>query len=397
MTRIDSLGAFVKQWGVSEGNSGAPLVFWDGYGLHNPYSGIAQHAMRMLAALVDEEVHPILLGSSEVCESFKDHLVYPCILTRRFGKAQDLKVVWPQIIGAVVENVARNGLKSSSKVILHGISNFNIPIWPKRQSYRRVLTVHDIIPLLEPGSVSMAYFAQLRAILGRALSLADVIVCVSSWTRRKLLERYPMVEPKTHIIQNGVGPLGNDPQHFLKLTNRGHRPEFLCISRYEKYKNLELLVDILEVLPTDWQGVLVTDSRGAKVLSGKVKASRRQAPLKIVSDISDMELKRLYRTCHVYVHPSRLEGFCLPIAEALVAGIPIVYQKGSAIEEIVSDKVGFGLDPFHSAKDWALAVETVSEFSQLSDWDTRLRNHISTLPTWTTGAQRLKSLYNTLG
>jgi glycosyltransferase involved in cell wall biosynthesis len=397
MTRIDSLGAFVKQWGDSESNSGAPLVFWDGYGFHNLYSGIAQHALRMLVALEKEQVHPILLGSSEVCESFKDHFVYPCIDSRGFGKLQDLKIFWPQIIGTTVENVAKGAVNSSSKVILHGLSNFNIPIWPKRRGYRRVLTVHDIIPLLEPGSVSMAYFVQLRAILGRALRMADGIVCVSSWTRRKLLERYPMVEHKTHVIQNGVEPFVNFPQDFVTLKDKGNRPEFLCISRYEKYKNLELLVDILELLPTDWHGVLVTDSRGEKLVRGKLESSRRQLQLKIVSDISDSELKRLYRTCHVYVHPSRLEGFCLPIAEALVAGMPVVYQKGSAIDELVSDKVGVGLDQIHSAKDWALAVETVSEFRQLSDWDTRLQSHRSTLPTWAAGAQRLKSLYNTLG
>lgn len=397
MTRIDSLGAFVKQWGVSEGNSGAPLVFWDGYGFHNPYSGIAQHALRMLIALENEQVHPILLGSSEICEPFKDHFVYPCMQSGGFRKLRNLKIIWPQIVGSTVENVAKGVSNSSSKVILHGISNFNIPIWPKRRGYRRVLTVHDIIPLLEPGSVSMAYFVQLKAILGRALSLADGIVCVSSWTRRKLLERYPMLEQKTHVIQNGVAPFVKHPQDFVTLTNKGNRPEFLCISRYEKYKNLELLVDILEVLPTDWHGVLVTDSRGEKLLRGKLRSSLRKVPLKIVTDISDGELKRLYRTCHVYIHPSRLEGFCLPIAEALVAGLPVVYQKGSAIEEIVSDKVGFGLDQFHSAKDWALAVETVAQFGQLSDWDTRLQSHISTLPTWTAGAQRLKSLYNTLG
>jgi glycosyltransferase involved in cell wall biosynthesis len=397
MTRIGSLGAFVEHRGVSEVDSGAPLVFWDGYGFHNPYSGIAQHAKRMLVALEREGVHPILLGGAGLCDSFKGHSVYPCIPASGFGKLQELKVFWPQIIGAAVENVVKRFSDSSSPVILHGLSNFNIPIWPKRRTYRRVLTLHDIIPLLEPKAVSLAYFLQFRAILGRALKMADGIVCVSAWTQRTLLERYPWVDGKTHVIQNGVAPIIGQPFELLQRTKNRNKPEFLCISRYEKYKNLELLVEIIELLPSDWQGVLVTDFRGEKLLRDKMRFSRRKAPLKILTGISDEELKRLYQTCHVYVHPSRLEGFCLPIAEALVAGMPVVYQKGSAVEEIVSDKVGICLDQVDAAKDWAIAVETAAELGQSSEWDKRLQNHLCHLPTWTTGAQRLKSLYNTLG
>lgn len=47
----------------------------------------------------------------------------------------------------------------------------------------------------------------------------------------------------------------------------------------------------------------------------------------MMGDISDAELKALYLQCHVMVAPSRAEGFGLPLAEALLSGLPVITTK----------------------------------------------------------------------
>jgi len=44
----------------------------------------------------------------------------------------------------------------------------------------------------------------------------------------------------------------------------------------------------------------------------------------IEEDISSEQLKALYQQCHIMVAPSRAEGFGLPMAEAMLSGIPVI-------------------------------------------------------------------------
>lgn len=44
----------------------------------------------------------------------------------------------------------------------------------------------------------------------------------------------------------------------------------------------------------------------------------------IEQDLSDEQLKALYQQCHVLVSPSRAEGFGLPMAEAMLSGLPVI-------------------------------------------------------------------------
>lgn len=46
--------------------------------------------------------------------------------------------------------------------------------------------------------------------------------------------------------------------------------------------------------------------------------------LVILGDLSDAELKALYQQCHVLVAPSKAEGFGLPMAEAMLSGLPVI-------------------------------------------------------------------------
>ena len=46
--------------------------------------------------------------------------------------------------------------------------------------------------------------------------------------------------------------------------------------------------------------------------------------LLIEEDLSDAQLKALYQQCHALVMPSRAEGFGLPMAEAMVYGLPVI-------------------------------------------------------------------------
>jgi glycosyltransferase involved in cell wall biosynthesis len=54
-------------------------------------------------------------------------------------------------------------------------------------------------------------------------------------------------------------------------------------------------------------------------------------------DLPDAELAALYRLADCYVHPSRGEGFGLPVAEAMLAGVPVISVAWSGLADFVSE------------------------------------------------------------
>lgn len=49
-----------------------------------------------------------------------------------------------------------------------------------------------------------------------------------------------------------------------------------------------------------------------------------------IGEVSDVELTQLYQAAHILVIPSYHEGFCVPLAEALIGGLfPIAYAAGN--------------------------------------------------------------------
>ena len=66
-------------------------------------------------------------------------------------------------------------------------------------------------------------------------------------------------------------------------------------------------------------------------------------------DLDDRELEALYGLADCYVHPARGEGFGLPVAEAMAAGVPVISLAYSGLADFVSEEtavtIPFTLEP----------------------------------------------------
>ena len=127
-----------------------------------------------------------------------------------------------------------------------------------------------------------------------------------------------------------------------------HDDYFLCVSRWQPYKNVAKLVHAYHLANRQ-------DSRLPKlILEGKpvasyeeplrlIKEYRLEHKIQVLSDLSDNELAYLYDHALINISPSLHEGFGLPVLEGLKRQCPSLDHVYTSTSE-VSGAAGFHID-----------------------------------------------------
>lgn len=237
-------------------------------------------------------------------------------------------------------------LAEDSPDVFHAVQNFNLPL-TRTGSAKLVLTVHDLIPLLLPETVSSAYRWQFRLWLSRSVELADAIVCVSEATRSALVDRFPRAESKATVVHNGVDHVDRVPRG--DATTRAWIDALGLPKRWVLYagaldarKNVELVADaVIELKRRGKPAALVLAGQrwfGAGAIERKLEAAREQGvDIRPLGHLESSVFYELMRRAPVFAFPSRYEGFGLPPLEAMRLGVPAVVSDAGSLPEIVGD------------------------------------------------------------
>ena len=367
-------------------------LYWDGYGLDAPNSGIFVHARNLASALGELGIKPILVGNDRSRDLFADlQSLSPVLRASERFVARRSKLGWSSGVGRAI---VRHQHGKSGRVLVHGLSNFNIPRSTPAH-WRRILTIHDLIPFLAPKLVSRALLWQLRWLLPKAIAQADRIICVSEWTRQTLLRWKPECAEKVVVIPNGVaGP--NVARRHARMSMFGGRIELLFVGRFEPYKGHHWLVEWLQQTSLPLRLTVITDERGRAFWQRHAPKLLGEGKVKLLGNVFGDQLRDAYESADIYVSPSQFEGFCLPAVEALAAGTPVVYRAGSGIDEVAGSSVSVPVLDHESVDAWDHAVNEALLKLNRNDFDDMVGAHLASLPTWKDAANRLVNLYNEL-
>jgi glycosyltransferase involved in cell wall biosynthesis len=140
------------------------------------------------------------------------------------------------------------------------------------------------------------------------------------------------------------------PEHLLRklLAGLEHRLRLparcvLTVTYPHYAKNLETLLEAYGGLPADVRTelplviccYLSDDSR--RLVMRLAEQAGIADDIVLTGVVSDAELCALYNRATVVVHPSRYEGFGLPIVEAMACGAPVVTTTSSSMPEAAGD------------------------------------------------------------
>jgi glycosyltransferase involved in cell wall biosynthesis len=207
-----------------------------------------------------------------------------------------------------------------------------------------VVSLHDLYPFDIPKNFGFLKGLMNRQVMRQCLKSADAIACVSASTRRQLAQWLgPRFVEKAVTIPNSVGP-------SLALSARGPhplqkgRPFLLCVAQHRQNKNIPLALRVFErslqvgaLAPTAQFVILGVPGPETARIERQIRALRLERRVVILSGIKDAELQWCYRNCELLLAPSSVEGFGLPVAEALLAGCRVVCSDIPAFREVGAD------------------------------------------------------------
>lgn len=204
-----------------------------------------------------------------------------------------------------------------------------------------VVTLHDLYAFDIPQNFGILKSVLNRHAVRQCLRSADAIACVSESTRHQLQHWLgaPFTE-KAVLIPNSVEPASTFCARGPQPLHR-NQPFLLCIAQHRRNKNIPLAVKVFDralhtgVVPRDTVLVIVgvtgPESRRIRM---QVAHTKLDGQVIMLSGIKDAELQWCYRNCELLLAPSSIEGFGLPVVEALLAGCRVVCSDIAAFREV---------------------------------------------------------------
>ncbi len=235
-----------------------------------------------------------------------------------------------------------------------------------RPGVRKVVTVHDLIPLADPAGLSAAQQARYRRDVSH-LASADVLVCVSEHTRQEAHRLLGL--PLERLQVNPMGAASLSPPDPEMLQRLGKLPPFLLSAGHNApRKNLALLPELAQRLAKNGTKPVIVRA-GARLDDALAQQIKRHAELHELGPVTDSQLAAAYAQAAVFVMPSTSEGFGLPVIEAMAAGCPVVCSTAASLPEVAGDAALF-FDPLDAATAAGHCLRLLNEPA--------LRAHLST-------------------
>ncbi|MDI6739363.1 MAG: glycosyltransferase family 1 protein [Candidatus Edwardsbacteria bacterium] len=242
--------------------------------------------------------------------------------------------------------------------LYHATNNTGLPwCYPGR----KVVTIHDVIPLLFPDAVpNQLRRFRLTNTLRIDARIADAVITVSEASRNDIVEHTGIRREKIDVIWStnlaaaapGEDRLSNDDREMLAIPS-GY---FLHNGGIDPRKNIGRL---LRAYRTFAGQARVKDHR--LVITGRSTtpfaremaeyASELGVDRSVVftGEILSGLVQRLVNSAEIVLYPSLLEGFGLPILEAMKAGVPVITSNLSSMREIAGG-AAYLVDPYSESE-----------------------------------------------
>lgn len=192
--------------------------------------------------------------------------------------------------------------------------------------------------------IANLFMWQLSRVEGEAARNADLVVTVSHYSKKRIVELYRVDEERIRVVPNGVDPekfkpttISDDVREKYGLRDR---QVVLFVGRLIPRKGLNYLVEaaknVVKEKP-DTAFVIVGNGPLRSQLAATLERLRIVDSFVFLGGITDEELSVVYNCADVFALPSIQEGQGIALLEAQASGKPAVAFDVSGVKEAVAD------------------------------------------------------------
>lgn len=203
-----------------------------------------------------------------------------------------------------------------------------------------------------PMGAWSASSARLKRFTSRRLAAH---VAVGERTARLVEERSGLRPASVTTIYHGVPDVGRAE------VQRPDEPTLLTVARHDPVKGIDVLLDAMALVGPPTRLVLIGDGPEGPALRTRCTELGLDDRVEFRDLPWDVRAADQMWAFDALVLPSRLEGFPVTIAEAMLAGLPIVATDVGSVREAVTDETGWVVPPEDPAALAAAIDELVAD------------------------------------
>ena len=305
---------------------------------------------------------------------------------------------------AILRNLRRLNCAGHDRLYLNightGLNSAGFSDWLAKTSVRPVYLVHDLIPISHPEFCRAGEAEKHRRRMRTILSTAAGVIGNSQAT---LDELAGFAKEEGLPAPPGLAAwLGSDALPKPTHVQTPGRPTFVILGTIEARKNHFMLLQIWLRLIDRWGSaaprLLVIGQRGWEaepVFDMLDRTDRLRGHVVELNHCSDAELAVHLASARALLFPSLVEGFGLPLVEALAMGVPVIASDVPVFREIGADIPTY-LDPRNEAA-WESAIIEYSQAGSAERAAQLDRIKGFRAPTWPEHFERVETWLRTLG
>jgi alpha-1,3-rhamnosyl/mannosyltransferase len=232
----------------------------------------------------------------------------------------------------------------------------NIQVLNPPRTTRLTATLYDMTCWLVPETHLRANVIASKRFARNVASRAEAFIAISEHTRADAVRVLGLPPEKIQVIYPGVAAgffkVSTETVSRVRDTYRLARPYVLYVGTVEPRKNVQVLLDAYEGLSPSVRGEFDLVVAGPVGWSAADTAARLQSGIPGVhylGYVPEPVLPALTAGAAVFAYPSLYEGFGLPVAQAMAAGVPVITSNVSSLPEVAGPGALF-IDPRSAAE-----------------------------------------------
>jgi glycosyltransferase involved in cell wall biosynthesis len=250
---------------------------------------------------------------------------------------------------AVSELTALGALAGRQVDLVHSVAMTG----PLATRAAHVVTVADVIWIVEPRPDRAATMRLWRTVIPRVARRADRVIAISQDAATQITRHLGVPPDRIDTILLGrgngarVAPTAADVVRGRHGIGQGRI--VLTVSGKSVHKNLMRFVEAAPAVLAAHPDAVFVLPGAPTAYEDELRATAARLGLgdriAFPGFVSDEDLEGLYADATVFAMPSTTEGFGLPILEAMDRGVPVACSNASALPEVAGD-AGLLFDPY---------------------------------------------------